>query len=339
MRATFPRSSAPFVIAGQAVRRRSVGERPDGPARWRRPPEVGRPGADDTRDRRRLEDPERAGCDPRIDRGRDGDRMVRRPGARVDEVGVAGVPRRADDHDSCPGGVVGRDGVGIVAVTELRAERHVDHVEVIGIVPVLVRVDRPLERLRHEAGRSRAAENPQRVEAHLRRDAGPDTQGRERHTAVPGPRESRAVGLHSRAADGARHVTPVSVAVHGVGVGLRGGVVRTVAVAGEIVPADDARSGEIRVGSLRPVVCAIVGLRTVPAEHRVLVVDTGVDDPDLHAFARIPVRTATPVPARRGRGRSWSWPGSGGRGASPPSRPGGRGSRRPGTGRRRPRSR
>ncbi len=76
----------------------------------------------------------------------------------------------------------------------------------------------------------------------------------------------------------------------GSGSGFGAELSAAVAVAGEVVPADDARGREVRVGRLRPVVGPVVGLRAVPAEHGVLVVDAAVDDPDLHAFARVPER-------------------------------------------------
>ena len=109
--------------------------------------------------------------------------------------------------------VVGGGGVG--------AERHVDHVEVVGEVAVTVRVERPVE------GRITTSVEPSQPNTFSAYRSTPRAPRRaDPHVEVAGsalyaPVKARAVGVHAVAGGGAGHVAAVAVAVQRVGVRVR----------------------------------------------------------------------------------------------------------------------
>ena len=206
------------------------------------------------------------------------------------------VAGRDHDHHARLGGIGGGLGVGRVLGAEGRPERHVDHVQVV--------VDGPFDRVDHHVGRAVAAEHPDRVQVGLRRDPRTDSP------AVAGNRRpvvragiGCAAGQHARARRRAGYVRAVADgsgrrrgAVERVGIRMRdrlvgGGTrVRVVAVADQIGAALDARGRwpeqrRVRRRRLGGVGSLVRVRRSRTAEVGMGVVDAGVDDADLDAFA------------------------------------------------------
>src|SRR6185503_18620156 len=127
------------------------------------------------------------------------------------EEGVAGVARRGDDDDAGDRGGVGGDRGGVQRPAEVAAQRHVDDVEVVGDVVVVVGVHRPVDGEGGEAGAAEAAEDAQAVERRLRRGARADAHGAVVGGVVPGAGVGAAVGVDAVAGGGARDVAAVTV--------------------------------------------------------------------------------------------------------------------------------
>ena len=153
----------------------------------------------------------------------------------------------------------------------------------------------------HDVGRTLAAEDANGVKIRLRRDSGSDLERLLECRAVIGSRVGCAVGIHTEARGGARDVAAVSVAVERVRVRLGGrpggiGVPLCVHCARVVVVADEVGAA-FHLGRVRPeqrricLLCAGGGCRLErgdgagAAEVGVRVVDPGIDDRDLDAFA------------------------------------------------------
>ena len=162
---------------------------------------------------------------------------------------------------------------------------------------VAVGVQRPVERRQDHVCRSLAAEDPQRVQRGLRRHARADPTSSERACAqrAVAAGERLAVSGHAVSRGGARHVAcraPRSPAGSGRGAGpaVRRRSGRVVAVADEVVAADDlgGRVSRAAAGSRRGVRRLVRRRRARATEVGVGVVDAGVDDADPDALAGDP---------------------------------------------------
>ena len=232
-----------------------------------------------------------AGLLATIHRTGDGDRAQRDTRAAGDHEGVATVAGRCDDDDAARGGIVGGFGGDVVQPAVRRAEGHVDHIQAIAKVVVTVRVEGPVQGLGHEIRAADTAEDANRIEARLGRDARLDAQvGRQ--CGRVGAGVSRPGSRHAETGGGTGNVGAVAVAIHGVGVGGRNQLGarsrRVVAVAGQVDAADNLCGREVGRTTIR--VCrgvqALIGRqRAVATEVRVHVVDAGVDDADADAGA------------------------------------------------------
>src|SRR5690606_26761632 len=185
------------------------------------------------------------------------------------------VACRGHDHDAEVDGVLGGDSRGVARHSERRAEAHVDDVDVIARVEVVVGVERTLDGIGGELGASGD------VTEHL---VGVEL-GAWRHAL--------SVPFGSKARGGAGDMRAMPVDVERVAVGARdidGRVGTGVVVgAGEVEPADHLVGGE---GSLlddpRLVVLVVLGIAGA-TEGGVGVVDPGVDDCDRHALTVVSV--------------------------------------------------
>ncbi len=212
----------------------------------------------------------------------------------MNEVRVARVAGR--HHDDDPGGdrFIAGDRRCVERAAVIRAQRHVDHVEVVRQVVVVVRIHRPVDRLRRQVGAPVAPEHADGVQRSLGCAARRDSQRRVRRiVAVVRTGERGAAGGHAEPCGGARDVTAMPVAVHRIRIGGRR-IGADVRIAGKVGPADDLGGGKHAVGgresARRRRLGLIVGKHAGAAEVAVHVVDAGIDnaDPD-----------AGPVGARR----------------------------------------
>ena len=222
-------------------------------------------------DRRRGVDHERE-CERAGDLGL-GHRQGRpggRRGAR-DPGLVAAVARRRDGQHADPRGLVdGQRQVVDERRAVIRPERHVEDVEMVLGLAVVVRVDGPVDGLQQaDAGARRGDRRAdlEGVQLDLRGDA-------------------------QLAADDVGDVGAVALEVDRVGIGLLGlggvGVRTGPALADEVVAADDpgrreqpVEGGVLGVGVARPVGRLVGRQGARPAERLVGVVDAAVDDADL----------------------------------------------------------
>ena len=204
-----------------------------------------------------------------------------------------GVARGGHHDDAGLGGVLCRQRIGGLRRAEGSTERHVDDVHVV--------FDGPVDRMGHDVGRTLAAEDANGIDVRLGRDSGSDLERLLECRAVVRSRVGCAVGIHTEARGGACDVAAVSVAVErvrirvggclgGVGVSLcvhRAGVVGVADEVGAALHLGRVRPEQRRIGRL----CAGSGCRLErgdgagAAEVGVRVVDPGIDDRDLDAFA------------------------------------------------------
>ena len=160
----------------------------------------------------------------------------------------------------------------------------------VGGPAVGVGVGRPVERVGHGIGGAGTAEDLQRIQLRIGRDPGPDLEPGEIDLAVVRAGVGAAVGQHAQARCDARDVGAVAdtFRVERIRIGDRR-VLRRVAgvvvVAHKIGAPDDLRRRE-RAGldHLRIVVLMVRGA-VASAEVGVVVIDTGIDDPDADAGA------------------------------------------------------
>src|SRR5260370_40990238 len=89
---------------------------------------------------------------------------------------------------------------------EVRAQRQVDHVEVVGEVAVAVGVDRPVDRQDGEPSAAGAAEDAQRVEQGAGGHSRADAQGAEGGRGAVGTGVGGAAAVHAEAGGGPRDV-------------------------------------------------------------------------------------------------------------------------------------
>ena len=210
---------------------------------------------------------------------------------------VVGVTRGDHGEHAGAGERVNGVGFGVVLRGEFAAEGHVDHVRAVGEVAVTVGVKGAVERLDNDVGAAAATEDAEGVDFSVGGDAGADLHGLEllcgELAVVAG--EGGAVGVHAVACRGARHVGAVAaggaverVAVGGCGVGAVVGVTNEVVAASNLGAVNE--SG-VCGGQLGELGCLLVVFElAATAEVGVGVVDTGVDDGDLHALAGVSAR-------------------------------------------------
>ena len=151
---------------------------------------------------------------------------------------VVGVTRGDHGEHAGAGERVNGVGFGVILRGEFAAEGHVDHVHAVGEVAVTVGVEGMVECLDNDVGATAAAEYAEGVDFSVGGDAGADLHGLEllcgELAVVAG--EGAAVGVHTVACRGARHVGAVAAggAVEWVAVGGCG-VCAVVGVTNEVV--------------------------------------------------------------------------------------------------------
>ena len=161
---------------------------------------------------------------------------------------VVGVTRGDDGEHASAGERVNGVGFGVVLRGEFAAEGHVDHVRSVGEVAVTVGVEGTVERLDNDVGAAAATEDTEGVDFSVGGNAGADLHGLEllcgELAVVAG--EGGAVGVHTVACCGARHVGAVAaggaverVAVGGCGVGAVVGVTNEVVAASNLGAVDE----------------------------------------------------------------------------------------------------
>ena len=207
---------------------------------------------------------------------------------------VVGVTRGDHGEHAGAGERVNGVGFGVVLRGEFAAEGHVDHVHTVGEVAVTVGVEGAVERLNNDVGATAASEDAEGVDFSVGGDAGADLHGLEllcgELAVVAG--EGGAVGVHAVARRGARHVGAVAaggaverVAVGGCGVATVVGVTDEVVAASNLGAVDE--SG-VCGGQLGELGCLLVVFElAATAEVGVGVVDTGVDNGNLHPLAGV----------------------------------------------------
>ena len=210
---------------------------------------------------------------------------------------VVGVTRGDYGEHAGAGERVNGVGFGVVLRGEFAAEGHVDYVHAVGEVAVTVGVEGTVERLDNDVGAATATEDAEGVDFSVGGDAGANLHGLEllcgELAVVAG--EGGAVGVHTVACRGARHVGAVAaggaverVAVGGCGVAAVVGVTNEVVAASNLGAVDEPG---VCGGQLGELGCLLIVFElAATAEVGVGVVDAGVDDGDLHALAGVSAR-------------------------------------------------
>ena len=155
---------------------------------------------------------------------------------------VVGVTRGDHGEHAGAGECVNGVGFGVVLRGEFAAEGHVNHVRVVGEVAVTVGVKGAVERLNDDVGTAAATEDAEGVDFSVGGNAGADLHGLELLCGELGvvAGEGAAVGVHTVACRGARHMGAVAAggAVERVAVG-NGGVGAVVGITNEVVAASN----------------------------------------------------------------------------------------------------
>ena len=234
-------------------------------------------------DHRRVCDLDAVVLDAVVHRVGDGDLavVVRHQRVKI----VPAVPSRPH-HDTTQleqagGGVVLEFRVGVRV-----AQRQVYHVEPVAQVAVRVRVGRPFHRVHRQAGGALATEHLQRVQLGFRRHAGADQELVHIQFLPVTARVRHTVGQYAHSRRDAGHVRAVAVllAVERITVRTRS-LCAIVLVAGEVIATDHLLGGKCAGLDTRWVVLGVVRHVATPGEHRMVVVDAGVDDANAHPLA------------------------------------------------------
>ena len=175
-----------------------------------------------------------------------------------------------------------------------RAEGEVNHVHSVVELVVRIRIDTPLERIKHQpsAAERIVAKNLQGEQLCPRSHAGPDFELIVIEAGMVRTVVRLALGGHAHTPDDPRNVRAVAVAgaIERVAVRL-GFVVLAIVVFSGKIPAIDLGCGERAGLYLTGVVGFIGAARAGSAKHRVGVVDAGIDHRDPDALA---VKTGFP---------------------------------------------